>query len=236
MTYIERTAAKLFHETVGRGIAAVRERKVNIFLETLKPNEYFSSVIPPYVSQIANADHSKISEFYGFINDEKAAQRFGTNNLEEFSFWAWRSCGVVDAQMVLMASKGKSFDKTTMQLITEGLDLEGYDVKENIGWYHSALVELMKKYGIESTMKKFTPSSEIAKDILENKYVLASVKSETGGHILLIYGFKIEDNGRLTGFFVNDPNNYYEDGDNKYITKHEFDELFTRRTIVVNLD
>lgn len=225
-------AAKLFHETVGRGIAEIRENLARHKLANLETGEYFLPYKPVYISQLAGAARSSISGFYGGIKDEKAARRFGTTNLSEFSYWAWRSCGIAGLQMVLTTELGDRFQKTTIDLVREGLKLDGYDIQLDVGWYHKSLVKLAKAYGIQGRTKKFIPSSEIALEIWEGNYVLASIRSERGGHLLLLYGIKISKNRSLEGFYVHDPSNFLRDGEARFISKEEFDGLSTRRVMM----
>jgi len=231
---MERMLAKLFHETVGRGIAGLREGFVLNKLSGLEAGEYFVPKVPVYISQIADADRSKIHAFYGGIEDVRAARRFGTNELGEFSYWSWRSCGIVGVQMVLKTILGEKFNKTTMDLVNEGYLLGGYDKEHDIGWFHEVLVRLAKKYGVLAETRRFIPSSEIALLILDRNYVLASIESTTGGHLLLVYGFTMGENGKLEGFFVHDPNNYRQDGEQKLMDKRALDALFTRRIIALS--
>lgn len=225
-------AAKLFHETVGKGIAEIRENLASHKLANLEAGEYFLSYKPVYISQLAGAAGSSISGFYGEIKDEKAAKRFGTTNLSEFSYWAWRSCGIAGLQMVLTTELGDRFQKTTIDLVREGLRLDGYDVYRDMGWYHRSLVKLADVYGIKGRTKKFIPSSEIALEIWDGNYVLASIKSERGGHLLLLYGIKVSKNRALGGFYCHDPSSFLKDGEARFIPKKEFDRLSTRRVIV----
>lgn len=213
------------------------ERRISKFLVEVKQFALSKELLavenptPYYVSQIADADPKKIEKFYGRINDLEATHRFGTDNSDEFSYWAWRSCGICGVQMILQTELGKDFKKTTMDLVKEGLDLKGYDIPSDIGWYHQALVELASKYGVKAQTHKFVPSIEIALEIQKQNYVLASIKSEHGGHLLLVYGYKLDDQGKLKGFFVHDSNNYQEPGENKFVTVKEYERVAKFQTI-----
>jgi hypothetical protein len=223
--------AKLFHDTIGRVIALVREIWFSQKLRNNEDGVYEVSPKPPYISQLANAQRDKIQGFYEAINDQEAAKRFGEPDLDKFSYWAWRSCGIVGVQMVLLAQLGRIFTKSTMDLVNEGLSIGGYDVKYDKGWYHTALVQAAQKHGITSRLSKFVSASQVAKLVLDGNYVLASIKSERGGHLLLIYGVRIK-NAKLISFIVHDPNNFTEDGDSKEVSKVSFENLFTRRIVI----
>ncbi len=224
---------KLFHQTVGRGIAVVKEKRMGSEFSALNPGEYYVGEKPEYVSQLADANPGSIQGFYGNISDKEASNRFGAINLKEFSYWAWRSCGIAGVQMALQTLI-TGFQKKTMDLVEEGLKFNGYDIKRDLGWYHSALVAIVKKHGLDARTEKYVSSTEIAKLVLSEKYSLASIKSDTGGHLLLIYGFKMGNDHKIEGFVVHDPNNFKTKGDGKFISKSDFDKLFTRRIVVIS--
>lgn len=230
---IKSELAKLFHDTAGRGIAEIREDSARKKLSKLSPGEHFCDLKPSYISQLANAKESHISEFYGKIEDEKAAERFGARDLDEFSYWAWRSCGLVGVEMILRSEGLIKPRKTTMDLINEGLKLGGYDTRTDVGWYHRSLIELAQGYGLEAKAKKFVPPSEIALLISKGATVLASIYSKTGGHFLLLYGFSLDEQSRLKGFWTHDPNNYKETGQDKFVSISDFTTMSTRRIISV---
>ncbi len=225
--------AKLFHNTVGLVIALVRELWFSDALKDYIDGIYEISPKPPYISQLANAQRSKIDRFYGAIHDPEAARRFGASNLDDFSYWAWRSCGVAGVQMVLKAQLGYRFTKSTMDLVKEGLSIGGYDVKRDKGWYHVALSQIALKHGIDSRLSKFVSASQIAKLVLDGNYILASLKSEGDGHLLLIWGVRIK-NGKLLSFLAHDPNNFSKDGDSKEVSKVFFENLSNRRIIILS--
>lgn len=225
---IRRNVSKMFHQTLGRGITRLRERRASKKLPSGEREILVNE--PVYISQIADAKKSSIEGFYGPIHDQKAAGRFGAN-LKEFSYWAWRSCGIVGLQMILLTELKKNFDKKTMELINEGLELGGYDVVTDTGWYHEALVKLAQKYGLEARLEKFISSLGIALELKKENFVLASIKSPTGGHLLLVYGVRFDKEGNLEGLIVHDPNNYKGPGEAKFIPRVEFEEVSTRRII-----
>lgn len=225
--------SQILNETVGRGIVEVKQFALQKdFVAGNRGKEILiGNSSPCYVSQIADADPRKIEKFYGKIDDLEAARRFGTDDLDEFSYWAWRSCGICGVQMVLETELGKDFRKKIMDLVNEGLELGGYDVSTDVGWYHNSLVELARHYGLTAQTHKLVPSIEIALEIQKRNYVLASIKSEHGGHLLLVYGYKVGEKGELAGFLVHDPDNYQSTGEAKFINLKEYENLANFRTI-----
>ena len=229
--------SKILHNTLGVVFARIKEIVVKRKLKKFNPGKYLLNPMPVYISQLANANPKLIEGFYGKIKDENAAKRFGTKDLDEFSYWAWRSCGIVGVQSIITTlekAKGRKFKKTTMELVNECLSLKGYDIKKDKGWYHKSLVALAKNYKIRGFLHKFISSSEIALILANKRYVLASIKSDTGGHLLLLYGFKLDNKGKLEGFVYHDPNNFEKDGENNFVLKQDFDKLTTRRVISFN--
>lgn len=229
--------SRIFHNTFGIGITGAKELVIKRKLKKFKPGKYLLKPIPVYISQLANADPKLIEGFYGRIKDKNAAKRFGAKDLDQFSYWVWRSCGIVGVQSIITTlekAKGRKLRKTTMELINECLGLKGYDIQKDKGWYHKSLVALAKNYKLHGFLHKFTSSSEIALILASKRYILASIKSDTGGHLLLLYGFKLDNKGKLEGFFYHDSNNFGKDGKANFILKKDFDKLTTRRIVSFN--
>ncbi len=199
---------KTFYETVGLGISILSEKMVKNRLKKLPAGNHFVSPIPIYVSQFASVNKRLVKKPRGFIKDESAAKRFGATDLKQFSYWCWRACGIACLKAIISTvnkTKGIEFNKTIMDLINEAVDLGGYDIKADKGWYHKALVKIAKKYRIAGSIHRFISLSEIALMITDNKYVLVSVKSDFGGHLLLFCGFLLGKEGKIRGFFFHDP-------------------------------
>lgn len=224
--------ALIYHKTVGWLVSIFREIWFGLILSKYEDGLYKVSPEPPYISQLADSQREKIEGFYEAISDQLASKRFGAPDLNVFSFWAWRSCGVVGIQMVLQAQHRSGFAKSTMDLINEGLEDDGYDLSTDRGWYHAALVAIAQRHGVAGRLSKFVSASQIACLVLQGNYILASIKSERGGHLLLIWGVRIR-NGKLVSFLIHDPNNFAEDGKSKEIARSSFKKLSTRRIVIL---
>ncbi len=221
---------KFFHLSIGRLISHFKQYAYQYMLRG-RTGYFEVSVKPKYLSQLAGSESKLIHGFYGQIQDKLAAKRFGAANLEEFSYWAWRSCGIIGLQMVI-STLGSSKEKlSTMDLIKEGLTYGGYNRETDTGWYHSALVRIAEKRGFISYTEKFVPPAQIAAHVLQNDYVLASLWSKTGGHLVLIYGVELKK-GVVTAFTTHDPNDFIANGNSRVYPVKEFNQLSTRRTIV----
>ncbi len=225
------TFSKFLHQTLGWTISQGRAVLNFVTILSLHPGTHEISPAPKYVSQLAGSDKDSIQMVYGKIVDKTAQKRFGASNVTDFSYWAWRSCAIAGLQMILAACVNKKFHKSTMQLVEEALSFGGYNIKNDTGWYHLALIKLANKYGIKAHSEKFVHYTDIVLHIMSNNYVLASLTSDHGGHLLLIYGFTIL-NGRVVSFTTHDPNDYQQKGEGRVYTLGEFNKLFTRRIIV----
>ncbi|MFH1175170.1 MAG: papain-like cysteine protease family protein [bacterium] len=177
----------------------------------------------PFVDQLAGANRALITAEYGEIRDIEAAKRFGARFIQEFSYWGWKSCAIACVMMVLKSEglyEGNIFD-----LISEGLLINGYAFKnlrgrKNIGWKHESLCRLMKVRGLNAKTFRNKSARELAAMLENGSYVIASIRSKTGGHMILLTGLSGDD------FFFNDPFIYGGGGENKKISMNEFDKIF----------
>lgn len=177
----------------------IKEKIQSKMLQFPKNKKILVDPLPAYKNQLADAKKDKIEKFYGKIDDKKAALKFGAKDIEEFSFWAWRSCGIVCVQMILKDRK------KTMNIVKEGLKESGYIFKKDIGWRHQALVNILKKHNLYAKTARIITPFDIALNIQKNKYVILSVKSKTGGHMILIFGLKTDKKGKIKEFYYFDP-------------------------------
>ena len=214
--------------------------------------DYFISPKPPYVSQFVGIYPSTITT-ETILTNLNHIKEFGAKNAEEFTFWAWRDCGIACVKMIL-DSHHKAEGKTMMDLTNEGINLGGYilyedDVFVDKGWFHHSLVKLLDQYGVSSEMKRWQSIESVAKDVLENKHVIVSVTvpgrrsieedgsfnlksgGKTGGHLLLATGVKMT--GQVVeGLYAHDPRALPNYQAHTFIPTEKFNEIFSSRTIV----
>ena len=214
--------------------------------------DYSANPKPKYLSQFVGIYPQSISLDSTLDNKEHIAA-YGAKDCDEFSFWAWRNCGITCVKMILDTHL-ESFDKSMMQLTREGIRLGGYILYEgknfvDKGWFHHSLVSLLQKYGVSAIMKKWQTIDSIAIDILGNKSVILSVlipgrkhiaedgsfkpkpNAKYGGHLLLATGVKMKGK-QVVGIYVHDPRgleNYQED---TFISADTFKKIFSGRTII----
>lgn len=227
--------SKIIELSLGKVFTWFDEVKSKFFLSKFLADDYILKPEPFYIDQLTGASKGKIVGWYGKIKDEEASRRFGAKSLDEFSFWAWRSCGIVALQMVLRGVLDKKF-KNIMELIEEGLEIGGYEFEGDLGWYHSSLIRLAQKYGLKGKLKKYLSASGLGLLIVKNNYILASVKSKKrGGHLIVVYGVRLKKEGLVEGFWIHDPISYESNGEAKYMKKQVFEEQFKGRVIMLYL-
>lgn len=155
--------------------------------------------------------------------------------------WRRRSCGIAALKMAMLALRSFSvgWEMSLDDLIKKGLALpNAYDPR--FGWVHDGLVALAKECGFESSFRrewseaKKEEALELALELIrEGIPVIASVKSISGGHLILLIGFE-KERGSLKGFYYHDPDAKDRDsGKNKFIFVDDFLEIWKGRIIIV---
>ncbi len=158
-----------------------------------------------FIDQLAGADPTRVEREYGKINDTEAAKRFGVRIYEEFSYWSWRACAIANVSMVLATEE--KLKETLYELVCEALLMNGYAYKNrhgvlDVGWKHSVLCKLLEFRGLKARVLRHLGLREARKLLEEGKYLILSVKSKSGGHMVLV---KSIDEGKVT---YNDPWGY----------------------------
>jgi len=145
--------------------------------------------------------------------------------------WANKTCGVCSLKMVLGYLNPKHKKLKVMSLVKKGLKKGGY--MKNIGWKHSALVDLAADYGVKMRFQKIFLKKKkekegglkfIIKNIKRGKPVIASVhygfNPRRNGHLVAVNGVRISGK-RVFGFYIQDPYPTKK-GNNYFVTKAEF--------------
>jgi uncharacterized protein YvpB len=208
---------------------------------------------PPYISQFIGIYPQSINEG-DLLTNKKHIKEFGAKDSKEFSFWVWRDCGIACVKMIIDAKGNKDVNKTIMQLTQEGITLGGYILYDkgkfiDKGWFHSALVELLKKNNVNAKQKKWQSIYSVVSDILDNKLVILSVNisgrshikkdgsflpkknAQYCGHLVLATGVKM-NNDKIEGIYVNDPRGLEKYQENTWMSVDTFSTVFSGRTIV----
>ena len=145
--------------------------------------------------------------------------------------WNRYTCAICSLKMALSALDSRMQKEPIMKLTREAEALNGYDVKH--GWRHDALTGLAKKYGFK-IFRMFPKTKEyrkrglatIKKNILKGYPVIASIyfklNSTKGGHMIVINGIKIGEDGKVEGYYIVDPDTGFKG--NKYsLTARDFE-------------
>ncbi len=183
-----------------------------------------------YVDQLAEGNREKVEKVNGLINDKQAAKRFGARNLKEYSYWAWRACGVANVAMIFQSEN--LWEGKLMELVLEGLKMNGYAYKnirgeKDVGWRHQCLMKMMEERGLQSKRREGVKAKELKNEI-DGSYVIASIKSKPGSHLVLLKEF-------VKGtWIVNDPYGFDRQGEDRKIGEEEFKKVFLGKVIMVS--
>jgi len=194
---------------------------------------FFVSPKPTYVDQLVGARKDRIEKFYGKINDPIAMKKFGGKNLDELSFWAWRSCGIACLLMILKTLKRVKEKTTIMDLINRALKINGYIFKGDLGWRHWALVQLAQKYHLRAKIIRLATIYDLAKAIKKNNYIIASLISPTGSHLCLFWGFKTDKRGGIKSFSYHNPSSWARPGRDLSISSKQLVKIFQNKAIAI---
>ena len=147
-----------------------------------------------------------------------------------------KACAVACIKMVMEAHKKvPSIDELFAKCENSG----GYGPS---GWYHDALVSLVKEYGFSAKRKEWdeaeTGINTLKKSLDEgNPVVISAVKyilEQTKFHMVLLIGYEEKD-GKLTGFYYNDPESLNkEKAKNLFVSIKTFKKEWRRMAIFIH--
>lgn len=182
----------------------------------LNSGDYFINENIPYECQFATP------ELVADILDKKVSAKddpnwkiFGYKNQNEYAFWSWRICGIACLKMIFDyydVNDGKSMADLTRECV----ELGGYDIKKDHGWFFKPLLAQIKKHKLNGFIGTHFGVNLISDLILNKKFFIASVNpsmvrfdkdftnKKPGGHLAIVIGFRIK-NKKIEGFFLNNP-------------------------------
>ncbi|HVX93127.1 MAG TPA: C39 family peptidase [Candidatus Dojkabacteria bacterium] len=240
---------KLIHKTLNKISSVYSHIRLPSYYGT-----YWITPKPKYFSQFVSIYPASITP-KKILTNKKDIKEFGAKDGKEFTFWAWRDCGIACVKMIL-ATKNKAKKKTIMELTKEGVELGGYILYKNgkfvdEGWFHRPLSRLLRRNGVIARTKKWQSIESVASDILRNRLVILSLKlpsrptikedgsfepkknAEYTGHLVLATGVKM--NGKnVEGIFVHDPRGLKKYQKNTWIPYNTLNKVFTNRTVVTD--
>jgi hypothetical protein len=150
-------------------------------------------------------------------------------------FWQERVCAIAALKMVLdfEDASAPSLD----ELIQQGVAIDGRDPQ--LGWKHAALRDLASEYGIELELREYKHEGgeeqflSEAQMLLENEHpIIISITLPHGGsHLVVLTGIKVDDNGQVEGFHLNDPDDKNGFGEGYFMRLGEFHGRFRKLTL-----
>lgn len=209
----------------------MRKPTPNLTLEEGKDYGYLGNIV--LVDQLCIPNKSLIFPSTETIDDIAAANRFGTSNIEEYSFWARRSCGIAIVTSILKSNK--SYTGTIYELVRRANDSGGYTHKKDLGWKHQALVDILKDNSIDAEITTKISIDQIKSELFKGHMFIASTRSRnSGSHMILIY--KMRTNSSSVYFSLLDTWNLDGKGGLLEMDTEEFARIFLGRGILVKLD
>jgi len=150
----------------------------------------------------------------------------------ENDFWKGRSCGIVSLAMVL---DFYGIEVDLSELIDLGLKNNGY-IKD-VGWKHQVIVDLAKKFGLESRRREGEKIKNLVEALDKNEPVIISINkhfdTKNGGHLAVLNGYFIDKDGELMGFYVNDPVGASYKHKDQFIELEKFIQGWKKRAIYI---
>lgn len=213
-------------------------------LKQTKDVDYVIAETMSYQCQFPSA--KRVSDVLdGKLNagDDPDWQTFGFSSKEEVTYWAPRACGAACIKMI--ADMNGSTDSLE-DVIRKGVELGGYDTSSDTGWYYKPLLNLAKTYGYDGYIAGYAPISHVAVQLLEDRFVVASVNpqiirsdknittTKKNGHLVLVYGVRIK-NHRVVGFYIQNPSGRSKDTqENVFVPLQRFKDAYGQRAIVLS--
>lgn len=209
---------------------------------------YYGFKMFSYTSQFASPELA-----YDYIHNNYNGEEdpnwyvYGSEDSEEYAFWAPRSCGVICTKMIVDELGTNKEKHTIMDMINLGIELGGYKLYNNrgefidLGWMHRPLVNLGSYYNVHGGVSSHASIEELYFRIADNQVAIASVSPQIGernslildkgGHLVVVYGMEWEQ-GKCKYVFLNNPSGRYPElRSNARINADRFKEAYAERLI-----
>lgn len=166
-------------------------------------------------------------------------------------FWAPKLCGMACFKMILLSLGIRRFDRPKLVELGKKAMAAGcykkdpQDPKRLIGMLHAPFLKFAEQYGFGGKLIWYIGANAVAKEILDNHFIIASVSNQIGsdtfdarpenkqGHLVLIHGFKVLG-GEIRGFYIHNPSGFYnESQENHFVSTQDFTNCFSGRIIVL---
>ena len=173
-------------------------------------------------------------------------REFGTEDVEEYCFWCFRSCSIACLKMCIETLARPKQPPSMIELIQQGLAAGGYIIHNeqgelvNFGWIYQPLVKVGQSYGIKGQVYKTLSIENICSLLLTGALVIASVSDEIGerndtpithkgGHVVLVHGFEWSNQECQTLLLHNSSGRFPELQENAVIPYDRFAAAFAGR-------
>ncbi len=214
------------------------------YLRKISSGDYMVANSVRYYCQFASPELTDdILEKRISAQDDPRAREFGFSNLEEYEFWCWRACGIICLKMIIDTVRNSN--EKVKDLIYRGIELGGYVSHDkngklvDKGWYYKPLIKLASEYNLHGRLFSSLSVQDVCMEILDKHFVVASVdpgiirydkveSTFTGGHVVLVHGFKWED-GACAGLYIHNPSGKRDDTRVAFIPVDVFKKAFAGR-------
>jgi len=245
----------IFYQLRGVFLENSAKNKISSASWRIKDGEYRLLASPslggphkiPYVSQYASAELAeRFVKNDEFLREDPKWRESGAETIDEYVFWAPKLCGMACFSMILQ-SLGCPTPKLVelgKQAMAAGCYLpDPKNPKRLIGLLHKPCLKFARQFGFEGKLLWFIGPSVVAREILKNNFVIASVNHDIRyagakpenkqGHLVLVHGFKI-DGGKVTGFYIHNPSGFFGiSQENHFVSAEDFVSCFSGRIIVL---
>ena len=229
-------------QTIRRLLGVPKALRAKQSLVSLADGDYITKNVP-YECQFASPELTKdILEQTIDAQSDSNWRIFGFETVEDTACWVPRLCGVC---CVKMAVDHHGAATTVAGLTNEGVNLGGYDIDRDIGWFYAPLLQLAETHGLDGAVQPHLSIYEVAKLVSSDEFVIASVNPEIirgdkpvrsqkkSGHLVLVIGVRIS-NHTIVGFYIHNPSGKTPDMQrNAFIPLNIFVQAYGERGIVL---
>lgn len=225
------------------------ERNAKNKISKLGGGEYRLNFKIPYVSQYASKEFAaRYIENDEHLREDSKWRDSGAETIDEYVFWAPKLCGMACFSMVLRALVAAELPVSKLVKLSKKAMEAGCYVRHRVskkqglvGMLHAPFLKFAESYGLHGKLLWYIGPNVVAKEILQNNFVIASVSNQIRnrgarpadqtGHLVLVHGFEVR-NGKISGFFIHNPSGFFnESQENHFVPIGDFANCFSGRFI-----
>lgn len=168
----------------------------------------------PYQGQYPSLQSTRlVTEPSARPSNDPAWRSLGFNDKDDVDYWSPRACG---ACCVTMLARASQHDVTVADVVKQGVELGGYDIGTDQGWFYQPLTEQLKSYGYTAEVAPYLSITRLATHILGGGTAILSVNPQIirgddvvtnhdkSGHLVLAVGVDIRG-GRVDSLTIHNP-------------------------------